>query len=121
MDKGVASNLVLRADAVKFQLLIPSNVFKSPHIDINEFALEQNYPNPFNPTTTIRFHLPREMAVNIIVYDMLGREVRTILREVQTKGMHIIQFNGSDLSSGMYVYRIIAGSYIQSKTMMLLK
>ncbi len=121
MDKGTASNLVLRADAVKFQLLTPSTVYRSPHLDINEFALEQNYPNPFNPITTIRFHLPHEMVVNITIYDMLGREVRTILRELQSEGMHIIQFNGSDLASGMYVYRITADSYTQSKTMMLLK
>ncbi len=121
MDKGPASAFVLRADAVKFQLLLPASVERTPQYGISNFALEQNYPNPFNPATTIRFYLPYEMPVTITVYDMLGREVRTVVREVRQEGMHAVQFNGGDLSSGMYVYRITAGTRIESKTMMLLK
>ncbi len=121
IDNGPSSNLVLRADAVRVQLLTPSLVQSSLQHGINTFALEQNYPNPFNPSTTIRYTLPNEMFVSISVYDMLGRNIRSIVNEEQRSGSHTVQFDGTGLSSGMYIYRIRAGTFSQSKVMMLLK
>lgn len=88
-----------------------------------EFALSQNYPNPFNPSTTIRFSLANSEAVSLRVYDVLGREVATLIdAETMTSGAHSVQFDATDLASGMYLYRLEAGSnFVQTKQMMLLK
>ncbi|HMB90882.1 MAG TPA: T9SS type A sorting domain-containing protein, partial [Rhodothermales bacterium] len=85
------------------------------------FLLEANYPNPFNPVTTIRFGLPENAAVTLVVYDMLGREVQRLVDGSVTAGMHTVTFEAVDLPSGMYVYRLNtpAGSFTQ--TMLLLK
>ena len=85
------------------------------------FVLEQNYPNPFNPVTTISYTLPVDEKVLIKVYDVLGKEVAELVNEFKTAGKHSIQFNGSNLSSGVYFYSIIAGSYHQTKKLILAK
>lgn len=85
------------------------------------FALEQNYPNPFNPATTIKFSLPERADVSLKVYDMLGREVAELINGVTEAGQHEVDFNATDLASGMYVYTIKAGEFTSSKKMMLLK
>lgn len=85
------------------------------------FAMEQNYPNPFNPSTTINFSLPERTDVSLKVYDMLGREVAELINGVTEAGSHEVQFNASDLASGMYVYTIKAGDFTSSKKMLLLK
>ena len=86
-----------------------------------KFALEQNYPNPFNPTTTIRYSLPEESRVIIKVYNMLGAEVATLMNENKAAGNHQIEFDGSKLASGTYVYKIQTGKYSASKKFLLLK
>ena len=91
-----------------------------------EFALRQNYPNPFNPITTLRYDLPEQTHVNITVYDMLGRKVRTILNQQQDPGYKSIIWDatndyGKPVSAGLYLYQIQAGEYIQTKKMVLLK
>ncbi|MFZ4590367.1 MAG: T9SS type A sorting domain-containing protein [Ignavibacteria bacterium] len=86
-----------------------------------KFSLSQNYPNPFNPTTKIDFDLPVDSKVNIVLYDMNGREVRTLVNGARTAGYHTVQFNGSDLSSGIYFYRISADKFVMAKKMMLIK
>tara|TARA_R110000868_G_scaffold408293_7_gene691092 strand:- start:46391 stop:47716 length:1326 start_codon:yes stop_codon:yes gene_type:complete len=85
------------------------------------FILHQNYPNPFNPSTQISYHLPASSIVNIRVFDMLGREVATLLDGQQTSGDHSITFNASKLTSGMYFYSIQAGEFSQTRKMMLIK
>lgn len=86
-----------------------------------EFSLEQNYPNPFNPTTTIKYALPKASHVTIKVYNTLGAEVATLLDDRQSAGEYQIEWNAKDIASGLYVYRIKAGNFIQAKTLVLLK
>jgi hypothetical protein len=86
-----------------------------------KFELMQNYPNPFNPTTIIKYALPKEAHVTIKVYNALGQEVATLINQNVDAGYHEINFNASNLASGMYIYRIQAGNYVAVKKMMLLK
>jgi|GEM_PF-5979053 len=87
------------------------------------FSLSQNYPNPFNPTTTIKFQLSKSTFVTLKVFDVLGREIETLVNEEKTVGEHTVQFNGSNLSSGMYLYRLDVGhgQFSQTKKMILVK
>lgn len=85
------------------------------------FALEQNYPNPFNPTTNITFSVAEMANVNLVVYDILGRKVATLVNEVHAPGSYLINFNASHLSSGAYFYRLEAGKFVSIKKMMLIK
>jgi len=90
-----------------------------------KIKLEQNYPNPFNPTTKIDFDLPSDSKVNLVLYDISGKEVKTLVNETTTAGFHSVLFNASDLSSGVYFYRIYVKSaeqnFVMMKKMMLLK
>ena len=88
---------------------------------VESFTLNQNYPNPFNPSTQINFNLPKELNVDLKVYNILGQEVATLLHERLTSGRHRVTFNAGNLASGVYVYRIIAGDYTSVKNMLLLK
>jgi endo-1,4-beta-xylanase len=85
------------------------------------FSLEQNYPNPFNPTTTIHFSIPKNSNVKIIVTDLIGREVATLVNEWKNAGSYSVQWNGAQYSSGLYFYRLIAGNFVQVRKMLLIK
>lgn len=85
------------------------------------FRLEQNYPNPFNPATTISFSMPTSDNVELKVYDMLGREVASLINGFRVAGSFRVDFNASHLSSGVYIYRLKAGDFVESKRMMLVK
>lgn len=85
------------------------------------YDLKQNYPNPFNPTTKIAFDLPEASDVELTVFDMLGRKVATLVNERMTAGQHNFNFDASRLASGMYIYRIDAGSFTSTRKMMLIK
>jgi Flagellar hook capping protein len=90
------------------------------------FTLHQNYPNPFNPVTTLRYDLPENNLVNITIYDMMGREVKTLVNQTQDAGYKSIIWNatndyGKPVSAGIYLYQIQAGKYISTKKMVLLK
>ena len=85
------------------------------------FSLNQNYPNPFNPSTIISYSLPLHSYVSLNVYDALGREVRTLVNEEQNAGIHKVTFNSGNLTSGVYYYRLAAGSFIDTKKLILLK
>ncbi len=85
------------------------------------YSLYQNYPNPFNPSTTIRFSIIKPELVRIKIYDILGREVQTLVNEFKQVGNYEVQFDAAGLASGIYLYRIESGSFIQTKKMILLK
>ncbi len=83
--------------------------------------LDQNYPNPFNPTTVVSFQLPVASNVKIVVYDILGREVKVLVNESKPAGTYSIRFDASALASGTYLYRLTAGSYTETRRMILMK
>jgi photosystem II stability/assembly factor-like uncharacterized protein len=87
----------------------------------SRFVLYQNYPNPFNPTTVINYQLEAESFVSLKVYDVLGREVETLVSERQTAGSHSVTFNAANLPTGVYFYRLEAGTYRDTKKLLLLK
>ncbi|MDX1429552.1 MAG: T9SS type A sorting domain-containing protein, partial [Rhodothermales bacterium] len=86
-----------------------------------KFALGQNYPNPFNPSTTIEYSVPATGSVTLEVYDMLGRSVALLVDGERAAGTYTAQFDATELASGMYLYRLTAGSDVQVRKMMLLK
>ena len=85
------------------------------------YKLVQNYPNPFNPTTTIGLGIPENGNIKLSILNILGEEIRVLLNEEKGAGYHSVEFNASDLPSGVYFYRIQAGSFIDTKKMLLLK
>jgi hypothetical protein len=85
------------------------------------FSLAQNYPNPFNPSTTIKFTIPTTSLVKLVIYDLLGREVKTLLDEQKKPGNYEAAFDGSGLASGIYFYKLESGSYVDAKKMVLVK
>jgi hypothetical protein len=91
-----------------------------------QFSLSQNYPNPFNPSTIINYQIPKTSLVSLKIYNMLGQEVKTLVSEAKEPGVYNIQWNGDNnagqrVSSGAYIYRMIAGSFIKAGKMILLK
>lgn len=87
----------------------------------DKFELQQNYPNPFNPSTSINFSIPKSEHVSIKVFDALGRQVGTLVDEYKTAGSHKVNYDGANLSSGVYFYTLTAGSYRETKRMTLVK
>ncbi len=85
------------------------------------YRLNQNYPNPFNPTTMIRYRLPKPGYVSLIVYNLLGQKVETLIEENQSAGIHAVVFDASSLASGMYFYRLISGNFNRTKKMVLIR
>ena len=85
------------------------------------FQLEQNYPNPFNPSTKISYSIPQEGDVTLKIYDVLGNEVATLVNEEKPAGVYEVEFNAGNLSSGIYLYKLTAGNFIQTRKMILIK
>ena len=118
-ESGTASiGTVFYVDDLSFSGTATSVTDKS---NLNRFKLEQNYPNPFNPSTTISYNITKPENVQIKVYNILGVEVASLVNEYQIAGEHSIKFNAENLSSGIYFYKLNAGSFSQIKKMTLLK
>jgi len=88
---------------------------------ISTYELYQNYPNPFNPATTIKFNLASKQHVTLKIFNLLGQEVATLVNEELIPGAYTAKFDGAKLASGMYIYRITAGGFVESKTMVMVK
>ena len=97
------------------------NVGKEVANAITEYKLSENYPNPFNPSTVINYQIPTSGKVTLKVYDVLGKEIATLVNENKEAGSYNVNFNASNLPSGVYVYKIESGSFIKSQKMMLVK
>jgi ligand-binding sensor domain-containing protein len=100
---------------------INTNYVKKPKDEPYYYNLSQNYPNPFNHSSTINYTVESESRVSIKVYDVLGREVSTLVDEVKSYGKYSVQFNASDLPSGVYIYQLQVGNYFITKKAILLK
>jgi hypothetical protein len=98
-----------------------TGVEHKPNTNSENYELYQNYPNPFNPTTTIRFTIPHRSNVTLKVYDMLGKEIATLVDEEKNPGSYEVKFDASNLPSGVYFYKIKAGEFTQTKKMILMK
>jgi hypothetical protein len=120
-DVGVANLRTAFANArTKYNSIITSvNDSKNPIP--HKFELAQNYPNPFNPSTTIKYSIPSESHVVLKIYDMLGREVSTLLNEEKAPGIYSVNFIAGNLPSGVYLYKLTAGNYTSVKKLILLK
>jgi hypothetical protein len=107
---------------IRIELNVITDVENPNQSDIPlDFALNQNYPNPFNPTTRIQYQLSGNSQVTLKVYNILGSEVATLVNEEKQAGSYEVSFDASDLSSGIYFYSLRAGSFIETKKMLLLK
>jgi hypothetical protein len=87
----------------------------------SSYSLSQNYPNPFNPVTKISFDIPKNGFVSLKIYDLLGREVSTLVKEVKTPGSYIVDFDGASFASGTYFYRLESNGFVSTKKMLLIK
>ena len=85
------------------------------------YALGQNYPNPFNPSTTVHYEVPQATYVKITVYEVLGREVATLVNELKQPGRYEAVFDGRNLASGVYLYRMQAGSFVQTRKLLMIR
>jgi len=136
VDAGENMNWVLTSDNSKPYILegaggiiVPSSerfILKRESVIPVTFALHQNFPNPFNPTTTISYDLQKESDVGLAVYDMLGNEVAILVNSSQLAGVRYVQWDGTDsigrpVSSGVYIYLIEAGEFVQARKMVLLR
>jgi hypothetical protein len=90
-------------------------------LSVETYELAQNYPNPFNPETVIYYQIPESGEVSLKVYDMLGRELKTLVNQTQNQGRYEVKFNARDLASGVYIYRLQVNDFVTSKKMMLVK
>ncbi len=135
---GIAATEVDPAGNTVFEMTFPKDVYSyriyrfpmrrgsavssvSSTALVSGFTLDQNYPNPFNPSTTIRYSLPRSSPVTLAIYDVFGRCVKELVSEEQSAGHHTIVFDGAAYSSGVYIYRMRAGSFNETKKMVLVR
>lgn len=99
----------------------PLTPVSAGYTKLNSFFLDQNYPNPFNPATTIRYSIPKESFVTLKIYDVLGRELETLVDEEKTAGIYETKWSATGYQSGLYFYRLRAGPFSETKKLLLLK
>ena len=118
----VGNGDALTAGGYKTKVFFNNNIIPSKQQVIpSDFSLSQNYPNPFNPVTKINFAIQKQGLVTLKVYDMLGREVASLLNETKAAGHYTVEFDASKLSSGIYFYKLQTGSFTSIKKMVLVK
>lgn len=121
-DEGIAGTVYYRLKQVDYDGSYNySQVIEIDGVTVSTIQLDQNYPNPFNPATTIRYQLGNDSFVNLKVFNALGEEVAELINEIQTGGSHQLTFNAESLPSGMYVYKLTSGNYVESRKMLILK
>jgi hypothetical protein len=91
------------------------------YVELDDYRLFQNYPNPFNPSTTIRYELPRREFVILKIFDLLGREVATLVNEEKQPGSYDVRWSGVGVPSGAYFYRLQAGEYVETRAMLMVR
>jgi len=127
INRAVTDSHVTRADAIMLQQAAGPVTGVGDEGSIpTAYSLSQNYPNPFNPTTQIRFGIPQDARVSLKIYDILGREVRTLMNDDLRAGYHAVEWDGKNnfggkVSSGIYIYRMVAGKFVKTMKMMMLK
>jgi len=119
-DSAAGDTGLLTGWCIQLKWSCPVGGIKSIEI-ANYFSLSQNYPNPFNPSTVIKFTLPQSQSVKLVVFDILGREVKTLVNEVKNAGVYEVNFDASALSSGVYFYRLVTDNFTDTKRMLLVK
>ncbi len=118
--RNLKGDLIGVLDSVDVSQLLASVEMKNARLP-SEFRLEQNFPNPFNPSTVIRYQLPGTVHISLKVFDVLGRCVETLVEKQQGSGVHSAEFDASHLPSGVYVCRLVAGTYTEARKMLLIK
>ena len=118
------TNTTVDGYAVYLDDVFVGNPLVSIHSDPtvpSKFALMQNYPNPFNPVTNVKFDLPKATNVQMIIYNSMGQEVKSLVNEFKQAGSYSVDFNASNLSSGIYFYKLITSDFVETKKMTLVK
>lgn len=113
-----ASGSYAEIDDLSFSILTDVN---DESAGVNDFSLEQNFPNPFNPSTRINYQIANDNFVTLKVYDIIGNEIAALVNNQQPAGKYSVDFNSANLPSGVYLYRLQAGNYIQTRKMTLIK
>ena len=117
---------VLNSDGLPINLQVIGGGFNTTPTDVKSdepliFQLNQNYPNPFNPTTRIKYSIAKNSFVSLIVYNIVGEKVTTLIEQQQYAGRYEVDWNASNLANGIYIYRVQAGNFVETKKMILLK
>ncbi len=123
MDEGIIPEFSNSPDSGYYQCIWDTTitVIETDLALLHDFSLSQNYPNPFNPITKIIYQIPELSFVAINIYDVLGKEVATLVNEEKPLGNYEVEFNGTGLPSGIYFYRLQAGKFVEAKKMILIK
>jgi photosystem II stability/assembly factor-like uncharacterized protein len=133
LQNGLSSptNCMVSADSIIYAGTQGDAVYKLNFNTVNisnlsgnipeKFILSQNYPNPFNPSTNIRYEIPKSGFVKLVVFDLIGKEIETLVNEKQSPGIYEINFNASRYPSGVYFYKLTTGNYVETKKMFLIK
>jgi len=115
------NNMTKVENTLPYDGTVPQDVEKDPSAIPASYSLSQNYPNPFNPVTTIQFSLPENSNIRLVLYDILGREVKEIAKGEYKPGSYKVRLDASNLASGVYFYRLEAGKFVGAKKLMLMK
>ncbi|MBT8387543.1 MAG: T9SS type A sorting domain-containing protein, partial [Ignavibacteria bacterium] len=118
---SIADPSIIDTSDASFSITPPSDIETDNDEIPDDYNLSQNYPNPFNPSTIIKFQLPVSSRVSLKIYDALSNEVETLIHEELGSGSYNVEFNATNYASGIYFYRLIAGDFVQTKKMILMK